>query len=153
MANVLYERVGAASLLTIDRPERRNAIDGQTAEELLAGYRSFESDENAYVLVVTGSGEKAFSAGADLKAIETLAPRVNSERGSPGIHASGLAQAHHRCDLRLVRGRWAGARLMVRFADRDRGRAVRVSGSQVGRANPGWRDHAPGGHRRGFQSA
>ncbi len=35
MANVLYERVGAASLLTIDRPERRNAIDGQTAEELL----------------------------------------------------------------------------------------------------------------------
>ena len=45
MANVLYERVGAASLLTIDRPERRNAIDGQTAEELLAGYRSFESDE------------------------------------------------------------------------------------------------------------
>jgi hypothetical protein len=37
MANVLYERVGAASLLTIDRPERRNAIDGQTAEELLAG--------------------------------------------------------------------------------------------------------------------
>jgi len=42
MANVLYERLGAASLLTIDRPERRNAIDGQTAEELLAGYRSFE---------------------------------------------------------------------------------------------------------------
>ena len=37
MANVLYERVGAASLLTINRPERRNAIDGQTAEELLAG--------------------------------------------------------------------------------------------------------------------
>jgi enoyl-CoA hydratase len=85
MANVLYERVGAASLLTIDRPERRNAIDGQTAEELLAGYRSFESDENARVLVVTGSGEKAFSAGADLKAIETLAPRVNSDEGVLGF--------------------------------------------------------------------
>jgi enoyl-CoA hydratase len=85
MANVLYERVGAASLLTIDRPERRNAIDGQTAEELLAGYRSFESDENAHVLVVTGSGEKAFSAGADLKAIETLAPRVNSVEGVLGF--------------------------------------------------------------------
>jgi enoyl-CoA hydratase/carnithine racemase len=85
MANVLYERVGAASVLTIDRPERRNAIDGQTAEELLAGYRSFESDENAYVLVVTGSGEKAFSAGADLKAIETLAPRVNSIEGVLGF--------------------------------------------------------------------
>jgi enoyl-CoA hydratase len=85
MANVLYERVGAASLLTIERPERRNAIDGKTAEELLAGYRSFECDENARVLVVTGSGNKAFSAGADLKAIETLGPRVNSSEGVLGF--------------------------------------------------------------------
>ena len=85
MAKVLYERVGAASLLTIDRPERRNAIDGETAEELLAGYRSFESDEDALVLVVTGSGEKAFSAGADLKAIETLGPRVDSVEGVLGF--------------------------------------------------------------------
>ena len=85
MAKVLYERMGAASLLTIDRPERRNAIDGQTAEELLAGYRRFESDENACVLVVTGSGDKAFSAGADLKAIETLGPRVNSVEGVLGF--------------------------------------------------------------------
>jgi enoyl-CoA hydratase/carnithine racemase len=85
MANVLYERVGAASLLTIDRPERRNAIDGQTAEELLGGYRRFESDGDAQVLVVTGSGEKAFSAGADLKAIETLGPRVDSAEGVLGF--------------------------------------------------------------------
>jgi enoyl-CoA hydratase len=85
MANVLYERVGAASLLTIDRPEHRNAIDGQTAEELLAGYRSFESDENARVLVVTGSGEKAFSAGADLKALESLGSRVDSVEGVLGF--------------------------------------------------------------------
>lgn len=85
MANVLYERVGAASLLTIDRPERRNAIDGQTAEDLLEGYRRFESDQDAKVLVVTGSGEKAFSAGADLKAIETLAPRVDSPEGVLGF--------------------------------------------------------------------
>jgi len=85
MAKVLYERVGAASLLTIDRPERRNAIDGQTAEELLAGYRSFEADEDAHVLVITGSGEKAFSAGADLKAIETLGPRVDSAEGVLGF--------------------------------------------------------------------
>ena len=85
MTNVLYERVGPASLLTIDRPERRNAIDGETAEELLSGYRRFESDENAHVLVLTGSGEKAFSAGADLKALETLGPRVNSPEGVLGF--------------------------------------------------------------------
>jgi len=85
MANVLYERVGAASLLTIDRPERRNAVDGQTAEELVEGYRRFESDGDAQVLVVTGSGDKAFSAGADLKALETLGPRVDSAEGVLGF--------------------------------------------------------------------
>lgn len=85
MTNVLYERVGAAAVLTIDRPERRNAIDGATAEELLAGYRNFESDDAAHVLVVTGGGEKAFSAGADLKAIETLGPRVDSPEGVLGF--------------------------------------------------------------------
>jgi enoyl-CoA hydratase len=85
MPNVRYERVGAASLLTLDRPERRNAIDGDTAAELLEAYRGFESDEEARVLVITGGGEKAFSAGADLKAIETLAPRVDSPEGVLGF--------------------------------------------------------------------
>jgi enoyl-CoA hydratase len=51
----------------------------------LEAYRSFESDEDARVLVITGGGEKAFSAGADLKAIETLAPRVDSVEGVLGF--------------------------------------------------------------------
>ena len=61
---VRYERIGAASVLTIDRPERRNAVDGATAKELLAGYREFEQDDAARVLVVTGAGGEAFCAGA-----------------------------------------------------------------------------------------
>jgi enoyl-CoA hydratase len=68
---IRYERAGAAGLLTIDRPERRNAIDGPTARALRAALRDFEADDGARVLVLTGSGD-AFCAGADLKAIETL---------------------------------------------------------------------------------
>jgi len=69
---VRYERSGAAALLTIDRPERRNAIDGATARALHDGFRAFADDDGARALIVTGAGDQAFCAGADLKALETL---------------------------------------------------------------------------------
>ena len=67
-----YECRGAAALVTIDRPERRNAVDGATAQALLDAFERFSADDDAAVLVLTGAGEQAFCAGADLKALETL---------------------------------------------------------------------------------
>src|SRR5918999_1838614 len=69
-----YERSGAAAIVTIDRPERRNAVDGPTAAALLEAYERFAADDGASVLVLTGAGEDAFCAGADLKALATLDP-------------------------------------------------------------------------------
>jgi enoyl-CoA hydratase len=66
---VRYERQGAAAVLTIDRPERRNAVDAATAAALREGLERFEADEEARALILTGAGE-AFCAGADLKAID-----------------------------------------------------------------------------------
>jgi enoyl-CoA hydratase len=82
---VVYERVGAAALVTIDRRERRNAVDGSTAELLFDAYRRFEEDDGARVMVLTGAGREAFCAGADLKAIETLGPRLDSPDGPMGF--------------------------------------------------------------------
>jgi enoyl-CoA hydratase len=82
---VTYERRGSAALLTIDRPERRNAVDGETAALLGEHYRSFEADEKARVLILTGAGDVAFCAGADLKAIETLGPRLDDPAGPLGF--------------------------------------------------------------------
>jgi enoyl-CoA hydratase len=79
---VHYERRGAAAVLTIDRPERRNAVDGPTAELLAEGYERFEADDEARVLILTGEGDVAFCAGADLKAIDTFGPRL-AARGGP----------------------------------------------------------------------
>jgi enoyl-CoA hydratase len=67
---VRYERVGAAAVLTIDRPARRNAVDGATAKLLRQGFDDFEADGGARVLVLTGAGGEAFCAGADLKALD-----------------------------------------------------------------------------------
>jgi len=82
---VRYERPGAAALVTIDRPERRNAIDGPTAEALHEAFRRFLADDDARVLVLTGAGEEAFCAGADLKAIDTLGPRLALPEGPLGF--------------------------------------------------------------------
>jgi enoyl-CoA hydratase len=71
---VCYQREGAAALVTIDRPERHNAVDGPTAAALLAAYERFAADDSARVMVLTGAGEAAFCAGADLKALDTLDP-------------------------------------------------------------------------------
>jgi enoyl-CoA hydratase len=65
---VHYERTGAAALVTIDRPERRNAVDAETAALLRESLARFEADGDARVMVLTGTGE-AFCAGADLKAM------------------------------------------------------------------------------------
>jgi enoyl-CoA hydratase len=82
---VTYERLGAAAVLTIDRPQRRNAVDGPTADLLAEGYEKFESDDEARVLILTGAGGVSFCAGADLKAIDTLGPRLAASGGPLGF--------------------------------------------------------------------
>jgi enoyl-CoA hydratase/carnithine racemase len=82
---VRYERVGAAAVLTIDRPHRRNAVDGPTAERLLEGVEAFEADDGARVLVLTGAGDVSFCSGADLKALDTYAGRLSLPDGPMGF--------------------------------------------------------------------
>src|SRR5262249_61912543 len=73
------QRPGAAGVPTIDRRERRNAVDAETAGLLLDGFRSFEADDDARVLVLTGEGPEAFCAGADLKALAEVGPDTPRE--------------------------------------------------------------------------
>lgn len=61
---------GGIAVVTIDRPEARNAVDGPTAAALADAFRGFEADEDLAVAVLTGAGD-TFCAGADLKAIAT----------------------------------------------------------------------------------
>ena len=82
---VHYERRGASAVVTIDRQERRNAVDGPTAEELNSAYRKFEADDDARVMILTGAGGVAFCAGADLKNIESFGPRMGLEDGPLGF--------------------------------------------------------------------
>jgi enoyl-CoA hydratase len=65
---VAVARQGAVTTVTIDRPERRNAVDPETALALRAAFRAFEADEAAAVAVLTGAGG-CFCSGWDLKSL------------------------------------------------------------------------------------
>ena len=64
--NLIYEKKGRIAYVTINRPERMNAIDGDTSRELRQAFSDFRDDDQAWVSILTGAGERAFSAGADL---------------------------------------------------------------------------------------
>jgi enoyl-CoA hydratase/carnithine racemase len=68
MTTVRWEVEGPVVVVTIDRPEVRNAVDGPTAAALADAFRRFDADDALAVAVLTGAGG-AFCAGADLKAV------------------------------------------------------------------------------------
>lgn len=80
---VRVERVGAAHLVTLDRPAAGNAIGGETTRALLAAVAAARADRTARALVLTGSGDRFFCAGGDLKEYRGLTTRAKL-RGSFG---------------------------------------------------------------------
>ncbi len=83
MSTVHSTRDGAVAVITIDRPQLRNAVDRPTAEALAAAFRAFEADDALAVAVLTGAGG-AFCAGADLKALaEGRGNRIREDGDGP----------------------------------------------------------------------
>ncbi len=68
--NILYETDGPVAVLTVNRPKFRNAADNATVEEIDAAIAQVEADPGLRVLIVTGTGDKAFVAGADLNELK-----------------------------------------------------------------------------------
>jgi methylglutaconyl-CoA hydratase len=65
-SSVVLERRGPAFWITINRPEKRNALNGEVIAGIAKGYRDAHDDDDVRVIVLTGAGDKAFCAGADL---------------------------------------------------------------------------------------
>lgn len=85
--SVNYELKNNIAVITIDRPERMNAVDYDTARDLYRAFRAFNADSKAHVAVLTGAG-RHFCTGADLKAIaegEDIETRVEGISLQPDI--------------------------------------------------------------------
>lgn len=74
MAKVSVEAKGHVFFITLNRPEKRNCVDGETAKLLHDAWIRFRDDDQLFVAVLTGAGDDSFCAGADLSALGTLGP-------------------------------------------------------------------------------
>ncbi len=114
--NVIYEVKEGKGFLTVNRPDKLNALNGQTVDEILHVLSLVKSDEPVRVLIVTGAGQKAFVAGADISEIQGLGLKTGldfsrkgqemnrqlEELGKPSIAAvNGLALGGG-CELALA---------------------------------------------------
>src|SRR5690606_26279429 len=64
--DILYSSADGVARITINRPEKYNAFRGETLDELIAAFKEAEADRTVGVIVLTGAGDKAFSAGGDI---------------------------------------------------------------------------------------
>jgi len=80
MPEVLFERDGHVATVTINRPEAMNALNNPVRRGLLEAFTTFRDDPDLWVAIVTGAGDRAFSAGADL--VE-MSQRRQADAGDP----------------------------------------------------------------------
>jgi enoyl-CoA hydratase len=84
LPSLILERTDALAVVTVNRPAVLNALDRATIDALGAAMASLGADESVRVVIVTGAGEKAFAAGADIRELAALSPleaRAQAERG------------------------------------------------------------------------
>ena len=90
--NLLVDRDGPVALVTINRPRVLNALNSQTLDELRRVVLDLKQDEGVRAIVVTGAGEKAFVAGADINELAVLSPAAGREHALAGQHVFDLIE-------------------------------------------------------------
>jgi enoyl-CoA hydratase/carnithine racemase len=75
----LYEKRGRIAYMTIDRPRALNAIDPQTFQEMSNALVSFRDDNDVWVAIITGSGDRAFCVGADIGEMLPVLHQIRNE--------------------------------------------------------------------------
>ena len=88
--NILFEIKNNTGIITINRPDKLNALNGQTIDELEDVINSIKNNNDVFVVVITGSGEKAFVAGADiseLNKLDVISAKEFSEKGNKVFRA------------------------------------------------------------------
>jgi enoyl-CoA hydratase len=89
---LLLERDGAVAILTINRPQVLNALNSQTLDELRRAILDLKQDESVRVVILTGAGEKAFVAGADINELAVQTPTSGREHALAGQHVFDLLE-------------------------------------------------------------
>ena len=131
---ITSERLDGVALITLNRPEKLNALSFPLMEELDHALTGYEADDDIKAVILTGAGERAFSAGADIHEMAGLIPRTGSPQRHPRPHQLAHRELYETADRRDQRSRlWRRGVVVViaRPADRLRADAVPVSRRQL----------------------
>ena len=94
---VLYEKKGPIAVVTINRPEKMNCYNGETCVSLGDIFCDFRDDPDLYVAILTGAGEKAFCAGADMRGM------VTPKEGEPAPLPFPRGRMFHEGDIKIYK--------------------------------------------------
>jgi enoyl-CoA hydratase/carnithine racemase len=98
---VLVERRGRVGLVTLNRPEKLNALNSALVTQLELALRQLDADDEVGAIVITGAGERAFSAGGDMA--EQVAA-LDESRAFPRVNASAVVHAVSKPTIAAIRG-------------------------------------------------
>jgi enoyl-CoA hydratase len=104
MTTVLSDRDGAVVTLTLNRPEKLNALNAELLAALAAALTSLDDDPTVRAVVLTGAGDKAFVAGADIGAMAAMSPAEALAFADRGRRAGDLLEGAHFPVIAAVNG-------------------------------------------------
>src|SRR5690554_2943186 len=84
MNNILTQRENGLEIITINRPDKLNALNKETIQELHQAFKSADASDEVRVIIITGSGEKAFVAGADISEFANFSDKEGAELAAKG---------------------------------------------------------------------
>ena len=138
MAPILVERRGRVGLVTLNRPEKLNALNSELVNQLERALQQLDSDDEIGAIVITGAGERAFSAGGDMA--EQVAA-LDAARAFPRVNASAVVHTVKKPTIAAIRGYCfgGGALLAIHCDIRIAGEDARLKfhGASYGRAPGG----------------
>ena len=115
-SNILVEYAGRVATLTMNRPKALNALNPQTLSEFADAVASISDNRDVRAVVITGSGEKAFVAGADIAAMETMTPVEARHFARLGQHTFGALEELRQPVIAAVNGFALGGGLELALA-------------------------------------
>lgn len=102
--NLHLERDGSVAVVTITRPQVLNALNSATIDELRRAALELRHDAAVRAVVITGAGEKAFVAGADINELAVLRPAEGKEHSRRGQHVLGLIESMGKPVIAAING-------------------------------------------------